>query len=1004
MEQYIKTKLNDYLYELSLNNFVINSWRKLELITAYKNKSLLYEDVPEYIKEKYDLPSRDEGIDVIKLNDETIIETYQCKDYNGYVSNHALGTYFAFHLYKLKDIPFNIVGSSNSVFNSIVTPIIYDTNEIFDFKTDPKLEKNISQTLRSHQDSNILKNLRWYQKEAIQLIEESLFKNYNELTTNSEVRIKIPCGCGKTALMYYFDMYNLNILIMVPKINIAEQIQDYFENNLNKQCNCYWTDNDVDMKSNVTICVYNSVDKVLNNKYDIIFIDEAHHILGSKLYKYYDIDYKSEYNSFIPKIQNLNSVLKVYLSATIDVKNIDNIFELSFDKAIEEGYLSDYEFNILYVDSDFDKDYHQLVDIINENKEYKHIILYCNRIETANSINKLLNKNNIISHTITSEDTKSKRNNILNNFRNGLIKVLCSVNCLNEGTDLPIADTCMFVNDRGSEINIIQCIGRVLRKHKFKNKARIVLFDTNQDDGELKYVNYMRIMDKIDSNFKANIKRKLKLYDYVRGVRDAHGIKCDISKKQSLYFDKITHFRLSWEDKLKLCKEFYNEFKKIPKDNKKYKDFGIGSFIQMIRLGNDQDKINQLKEIFKEDWIEGDINEHNYKQNIELCKQFYDEFHKLPSATEKYKDFSIGQFIYRIKTKNNENKINDLKQIFKEDWIDGNIIKCDIKYTFDDKLELCKQYYAENKCFPKTTEIWNNFNIGAFIDHTKRRNNINKINQLKEIFKEHWIDGNINEHKYKQNLELCKQFYDEFHKLPLAIDEYKDFSIGSFINTIKTSRNKNKINDLKQIFGEHWIDGNINDSEFQRKLELCKQYYAENKCFPKRYEEYKKFAIGPFVTRLRNGNDQDKINQLKEIFKEHWIDGKIRDHNFKRRLELCKQYYAENKCFPKTTEIWNGFNIGAFIDNTKRENNPNKINQLEEIFGKLPRAKSINHLKNDDERFELCRKWYSIHKTIPKREDMIDNWKIGEYVNRIRRKKQHPMKSKLEEIFHCKLD
>ena len=620
MDQYIKTKLDDYLYELYLDNFVINSWRKLELITAYKNNALMYEDVPEYIKEKYDLPPRDEGIDVIKLNNETIIGTYQCKDYNGYVSNHALGTYFAFHLYKLRDVPFNIVGSSNSVFNSMVTPIIYDTNEIFDFNTESELEKIISQTSRRYQNADILKNLRWYQKEAIQLIEKTLFKNCNELTTNSEVRIKIPCGCGKTALIYYFSMTKLKILILVPKINIAEQIQDYFEKNLNKIVNTYWTDNDVDIKSNVTICVYNSVDKVLNNNYDIIFIDEAHHIIGSRLYKYYNTDYKSEYNSFIPKIQNLNSVLKVYLSATIDVKNIDNTFELPFDKAIGKGYLSDYEFNILYVDHDFDKDYHQLVDIINENKEYKHIILYCNRIETANHINDLLNKNNIISHTITSEDTKSKRNNILNNFRNGLVKVLCSVNCLNEGTDLPIADTCMFINDRGSEINIIQCIGRVLRKHQFKNKARIVLFDSNPEDAELKYENYVRILDKIDVGFKTNVRRKLKLYNYT------HDVKFNIVEKQTQYFNKIIHFRLSWEDKLELCKQFYDEYKRLPTTKEKYKDFGIGYFIADIRKANDQNKINQLKQIFKEHWIDGNINEYQFQQKLELCKQFYNEF------------------------------------------------------------------------------------------------------------------------------------------------------------------------------------------------------------------------------------------------------------------------------------------------------------------------------------------------------------------------------------------
>ena len=370
----------------------------------------------------------------------------------------------------------------------------------------------------------------------------------------SKVRIKIPCGCGKTALMYYFGMTNLKILVMVPKINIAEQIQDYFENNLNKQCNCYWTDNTIECDSNVTICVYNSVVHVIDKRFDIIFIDEAHHILGSKLYKYYDtnidlcedsiedsdensnydtdeyfsensdenseqtsitkIEPKSEYKSFIPKIQNLNSVLKVYLSATIDVKNIDNpTYELSIDKAIEEGYLSDYEFNILYVDPSFDTNYKQLVEIINENKEYKHIILYCNRIETANYINDMLRNNGIISEVITSEQSKTKRNRILNDFRNELIKVICSVNCLNEGTDLPIADTCMFVNDRGSEINIIQCIGRILRKHQFKNKGRIVLFDSNPEDAELKYEYYLRVLDKIDTGFKRNVKRKLKLYD-----------------------------------------------------------------------------------------------------------------------------------------------------------------------------------------------------------------------------------------------------------------------------------------------------------------------------------------------------------------------------------------------------------------------------------------------------------------------------------------------------------
>ena len=906
MNRYIKRKLNDYLYELSTSEFRINKWRKLELITAYKNKSLLYEDVPEYIKEKYNLPSRDEGIDVVKLDNETIIETYQCKDYNGYVSNHSLGTYFAFHLYKLIGIPFNVVGSNNTKFNSMITPMIYDTNEKF------------NNDLIIDNENNVLKKLRWYQKEAIELIENVFFENINELSTNNEVRIKIPCGCGKTALIYYFGMTNLNILVMVPKINIGEQIQDYFETKLNKKCNCYWTDNIVGCISNVTICVYNSVDYVIDKQFDIIFIDEAHHILGSKLYKYYDnkeyysddsdedsksdseyysdediddesyecsdedidddssdnsneypeqipkskIEPNSDYKSFISKIQNLNSTIKVYLSATID----NPTYELSFNKAIEEGYLSDYEFNILYVDPSFDTNYNQMIEIINENKEYKHIILYCNRIETANYINDMLKSNGIISEVITSEQSKTKRNRILNDFRNELIKVICSVNCLNEGTDLPIADTCMFVNDRGSEINIIQCIGRILRKHQFKNKSRIVLFDSNPNDAELKYEYYLRVLDKIDIGFKTNVKRKLKLYNYV------HDVKFDITKKQDLYFNKLIHFRLSLEDKLKLCQEFYNEHHRLPKKEEKYEDWNIGRFVYLIKI-NDENKINVLKQIFKDHWIDGNVKEHEYKQNLELCKQFYDEFHRLPKYKEKYNGKNIGSIVCVIKRTNNKDKINDLKQIFKEDWIEGSIKE----YKYKQNLKLCEQYYNEFHKLPTAKEKYNGLDIWSFIHHIIKTRSKDKINDLKQIFKEDWIDGSIKEYEYKQNLKLCEQYYNEFHKLPTQKEKYKDFNIGSFVGSIKQINNEYKLNDLKEIFKEHWIDKKNIELKYtlDDKLKLCRQFYDEFHKLPTAKEIYKEWKIGVFIMGVKYGKNKCCLNEVKQIFKEHWIDKKL---------------------------------------------------------------------------------------------------------------------------------
>ena len=61
-----------------------------------------------------------------------------------------------------------------------------------------------------------------------------------------EINIKIPCGCGKTMLMYHFGMTNYKILILVPKINIAEQIKTYFNKTLNKKINTNWEKNHKD--------------------------------------------------------------------------------------------------------------------------------------------------------------------------------------------------------------------------------------------------------------------------------------------------------------------------------------------------------------------------------------------------------------------------------------------------------------------------------------------------------------------------------------------------------------------------------------------------------------------------------------------------------------------------------------------------------------------------------------------------------------------------------------
>jgi len=70
------------------NNSLENSFENI--------KTLLYEDIPEEIKNKYSLSFKDTGIDLIKFDtrNNNILEIIQCKNYSRRLSHHKLGTFY----------------------------------------------------------------------------------------------------------------------------------------------------------------------------------------------------------------------------------------------------------------------------------------------------------------------------------------------------------------------------------------------------------------------------------------------------------------------------------------------------------------------------------------------------------------------------------------------------------------------------------------------------------------------------------------------------------------------------------------------------------------------------------------------------------------------------------------------------------------------------------------------------------------------------------------------
>ncbi len=79
-----------------------------------------------------------------------------------------------------------------------------------------------------------------------------------------------------------------------------------------------------------------------------------------------------------------------------------------------------------------------------------------------------------IDGTMNCKDRLEKLEN-LNTFKPNTCKVLSNARCLSEGVDVPALDSIVFFDGKSAMVDIIQAVGRVMRKAKRKKRGYIIL-------------------------------------------------------------------------------------------------------------------------------------------------------------------------------------------------------------------------------------------------------------------------------------------------------------------------------------------------------------------------------------------------------------------------------------------------------------------------------------------------------------------------------------------------
>lgn len=289
----------------------------------------------------------------------------------------------------------------------------------------------------------------------------------------------------------------------------------------------------------VIFCTYQSADAVANAlktkeslstfKFSLGLYDEAHRTAGGKnstmfTVALYDESIPVSKRIFLTATERVASprLKRAYEEAGETIYSMDNVEQYghtfstyNFGEAIKDGIIAKYQMVVCTISEDEVAEllhsYRKTIniDISAEEQEVTveqlllQVILakafdelpihksvaYLNRVSTAKRFVKNnislsdvfsqvatnIPEHNLYVNVVDGSMSAKRRKKILDEFANAQYGVMANAKCLTEGVDVPAIDSIFFANPKTSIVDIIQAIGRALRKRKKEDKTAYII-------------------------------------------------------------------------------------------------------------------------------------------------------------------------------------------------------------------------------------------------------------------------------------------------------------------------------------------------------------------------------------------------------------------------------------------------------------------------------------------------------------------------------------------------
>jgi hypothetical protein len=507
---------------------------------------------------------------------------------------------------------------------------------------------------------------------------------------------------------------------------------------------------------------------------------------------------------------------------------------------------------------------------------------------------------------------------------------------------------------------------------------------------------------------------------------------------------------LSFDEKFELFKEFVEINNRCPIHREEYKEVRIGLWFhsqkgkmtsnkssEYIKLNINLIVKENLDKYLENKKLNEDKPDLSFDEKFKLFKEFVEINNRCPTNKEEYNDVKINSWFCSQKAKITSNespeyiKLN-INPIVKENldkYLENKKLNEDKPdLSFDEKLELFREFVEINDRCPVQKEEYKNIKIGLWFQNQKGKMTSNKSPEyiklnfnpvVKENLDKYLENKKLNEDKpdlsFDEKFELFKEFVEINNKCPVNKEEYNEVKIYDWFYDQKRKILSNKSPEYTKLNFNSIVKENLDkylenkksnenkpDLSFDEKFELFKEFVEINNRCPIHREEYKDIKIGLWFRTQKGKIISDKSQEyiklninliVKENLDKYLETKKLNefkpDLSSDEKFELFKEFVEINNRCPAHNEEYNDVKIGIWFGHYKGKMTSNespeyiKLNVnpiVKENLDKYLENKKLNKDKPDlsfDEKFKLFKEFVEINNRCPTNKEEYNGVKIG---------------------------